>query len=155
VGLDISRTFVAIARDNARRQDVQVDFCQGDASRMPLASDQFQFLVCRAAFKNFSRPVEALREMRRVLAPGGTALIVDLRPDASREEVDAEVRKMGLSALNALLTRWTFRCMLLKRAYSRAMLENFIAQSGFEQYDIQEAGIGYDVWLTKGAAGGA
>ena len=49
---------------------------------MPFESEWFNFLLCRAAFKNFSRPV-----MYRVLKPGGKALITDLQKDVSKESV--------------------------------------------------------------------
>ena len=88
-GLDISKTFVEIARSNAAQANVQVDFRQGNASGMPFKSDSFDFLLCRAAFKNFGAPLGALREMHRVLKPGGRALIIDLRKDASNESVVA------------------------------------------------------------------
>src|SRR5215469_1097648 len=58
-GLDISHTFVELAREHARQAGVQVDFRQGDASRMPFADGSFDLVVCQAAFKNFSRPVQA------------------------------------------------------------------------------------------------
>src|SRR5580700_8479563 len=52
-GLDISHSFVRIASENAAREGVDVDFQHGDAAAMPFAGDRFDFLVCRAAFKNF------------------------------------------------------------------------------------------------------
>ncbi len=54
VGLDISKTFVAMAAENARNAGVDVTFLHGNASAMPFESDAFDFIVCRAAFKNFS-----------------------------------------------------------------------------------------------------
>ena len=68
-GLDISHTFVEIASKKAGEAGVHVDFRQGNASRMPFADDTFDFLLCRAAFKNFGQPVRALQEMCRVLKP--------------------------------------------------------------------------------------
>src|SRR5690348_10067059 len=59
-GLDVSRTFVRLARGNAVRSGVEVDFQEGDAAAMPFAGEAFEFIVCRAAFKNFSDPVGAL-----------------------------------------------------------------------------------------------
>jgi ubiquinone/menaquinone biosynthesis C-methylase UbiE len=97
---------------------VHVDFRQGNASDMPFANDTFDFLLCPAAFKNFGQPVRALREMCRVLKPGGRGLIVDLRHDASPESIDEQVNAMGLSAVNKVLTKRTFRLMLLKNAYT-------------------------------------
>src|SRR5215471_12322329 len=62
-GLDISRTFVRLARENAARGGVEVFFQEGDVAAMPFAADTFDLVVCRAAFKNFGDPVGALREM--------------------------------------------------------------------------------------------
>src|SRR5438270_13640796 len=45
-GLDISRTFVQIAEQNAREAGVSVDFRQGDAAAMPFADDSFGLVVC-------------------------------------------------------------------------------------------------------------
>ena len=66
----------------------------------------------------------------RVLKPGGKASIFDLRKEASLAEIDAEVRGMGLSWLNALLTRFTFRSILLKTAYNEADLDRMVAAAG-------------------------
>ena len=48
-GLDISRTFVEIAREKARAAAVDVHFQQGDVAHMPYESDTMRFyrLSCR------------------------------------------------------------------------------------------------------------
>jgi len=53
-GLDISHTLVEIAARKAAEVGVHVEFRQGNASSMPFADDTFDFLLCRAAFKNFA-----------------------------------------------------------------------------------------------------
>ncbi len=87
-GLDISKSFVRMAADNAREAGVRVDFEHGDAADLPFPKAQFDFIVCRAAFKNFNPPQVALNEKHRVLKPGGAALIIDLRKDFSRRAVN-------------------------------------------------------------------
>ena len=87
-GLDISQTFTRIAGDNARKAGLRIDFERGDAADLPFPPDQFDFIVCRAAFKNFTRPLLALNEMHRVLKPGGDALIIDLRKDFSKAAIN-------------------------------------------------------------------
>jgi ubiquinone/menaquinone biosynthesis C-methylase UbiE len=87
-GIDISKTFVQIAIDEARRAASSATFQQGDVHALPFAESTFDFLVCRAAFKNFSRPLDALREMRRVLRPDVQGLIIDMRRDVTDEETD-------------------------------------------------------------------
>ena len=153
VGLDISPTFVEIAHAKAREAAVDIDFRQGNASHMPLADDLFDFLVCSAAFKNFSEPVQALDEMFRVLKPDGKALIIDLRPDASIEEIETHIRKdMALTGINFLLTKWAFQSMLLKRAYPKDKIIQFAYQSTFKTCTIDEDGIGMNMYLEKPGA---
>src|SRR5947199_255270 len=53
VGLDISKSFVTMAAENARKQGVAVEFRQGDAAEMPFDSESFDLVFCQAAFKNF------------------------------------------------------------------------------------------------------
>jgi len=148
-GLDISESFVRIARAHAREAGVAIDFRHGNASAMPFPDASFDFVVCTAAFKNFSDPVGALNEIHRVLVPGGEAAILDLRKDASRDDIATEVREMHLSAINALLTRWTFRFVLLKRAYSRPALEAILTASRFGASEIVADGIGFELRLLK------
>jgi ubiquinone/menaquinone biosynthesis C-methylase UbiE len=148
-GLDISSTFVEIARRIARDQKVSVDFQQGNASQMPFADASFDLVICRAAFKNFSEPVRALAEMRRVLRPAGKALIIDLRRDTSQAEIKKHIDAMHVGSVNAALMKWTFRFMLLKRAYTREEFEKMIAQSGWQKYNIGEGPVGFEITLEK------
>jgi ubiquinone/menaquinone biosynthesis C-methylase UbiE len=148
-GLDVSRTFVEIAGGNAAAASVKIDFRQGNASAMPLADATFDFIVCRAAFKNFSRPVEAMNEMHRVLKPGGSALIVDLRKSASMEDIDSYVKSVDLGWMNSLIYRATFRFLLLPRAYSRRSFMDMASSSSFGAAEIHESGIGLEVTLRK------
>jgi ubiquinone/menaquinone biosynthesis C-methylase UbiE len=148
-GLDISESFVRIAQANAREAGVSVDFRRGNASQMPFPDASFDFVVCTAAFKNFSDPIGALNEIHRVLTPAGQASIFDLRNDASRADIAREVRDMGLSTINSLITRSVFRFVLVKRAYTRAALEMMAAASRFGACEILVDGIGFDWRLAK------
>jgi ubiquinone/menaquinone biosynthesis C-methylase UbiE len=147
-GLDISQSFVRIALENAAKAGVDVEFRHGNASAMPFPDASFDFVVCTAAFKNFSDPIGALDEIHRVLKPGGHASIYDLRKDASRDEIATEVRNMHLSTINALFTRFVFRFGLLRRAYSREALETLVARSRFGTCVVEADGIGFELRLT-------
>src|SRR5271170_823175 len=148
-GVDLSHTFVEMARKKAADAGVRIDFRQGNAADLPFADDTFDFLLCRAAFKNFGQPVRALQEMCRVLKPGGRGVIIDLRGDASPESINHEVDGMGLGPINKILTKLTFRTMLLKSAYTRQQFEHMLAQANFRSVDIHEAGIGFEISMTK------
>ncbi len=147
IGLDISKTFVEIASENAEKAGVNVCFDQGDAAELPYPSDVIDFIVCRAAFKNFSRPLAALDEMYRVLKPGGSALIIDLRKDFSPHEIDDYVK--GKGAINAALIKFTFHTMLMKRAYTQEGIRQLVSQSQFRNGDLRLEAIGFELTLRK------
>ena len=148
-GLDISRTLIDVAKENAREADVNIDFCRGNASAMPFASEWFDFVYCSAAFKNFSEPVKALDEMHRVLRLRGRAVIMDLCKDASVDEIDAYVQRSGRNRFDAWMTKWTLQHVLLKRAYSRDDFIQMSKQSRFGSCEIKTSTIGFEVQFSK------
>ena len=156
-GMDLSRTFVKMAAEKAKQAGVRVNFTQGSASNMPFPKNSFDFLLCRAAFKNFADPVGALQEMCRVLRPGGRALLIDLSRDARPEVVSRAVDEMGLTTVNRLLTKMAFRTMLIRSAYTRAEFEQMLAETEFAQAEIVEEGMGFEItmrkWRVKPCAG--
>ena len=147
-GLDISRTMVEIARQNAAAAGVSVDFHHGDATEMPFAEGSFDLIVCQAAFKNLKRPVSALNEIHRVLRPGGRAVIQDLRKEASASDIDGEVKNQGLGAVNGFITRRVLG-WLRNRAYSADRFERLVADSSFGTCEIKTDGITLEVRLEK------
>jgi ubiquinone/menaquinone biosynthesis C-methylase UbiE len=68
VGLDISRGM--LIRGSGDR-------IQGDAARLPLASAAFDHVLCANAFHIFPHPGATLREIGRVLRPGGRLTVTD------------------------------------------------------------------------------
>jgi ubiquinone/menaquinone biosynthesis C-methylase UbiE len=148
-GLDLSRTFVRLAAMQAAKARVSVEFLEGSASSLPFPARSFDFVVCRAAFKNFAKPDEALHEMSRVLRPGGRALIIDLKADATPDAIREHIDAMGLSTVNRILTRLVFKTMLLKRAYSREQFQEMLWEVNFSNVEINEDAMGFEIWLTK------
>src|SRR5262249_18009676 len=146
----ISHSFVRITAENARREGVAVDVRQGNASALPFEAEAFDFIVTRAAFKNFGDPVGAIREMHRVLRVGGVALILDMRKEASHEAIADEVSKMNLGLVSGFFTRATLE-NLRKRAYTRDDLTRMVAQTPFGHAAIDDGGIGFEMWMTKSA----
>src|SRR6516164_5410889 len=148
-GLDISRTMIEIATQNARNANVKADFLVGNAAAMPFPDASFDFIYCSAAFKNFSEPVQALDEMYRVLRAGREGVIVDLCKDASPDEIDTYVRQSRRSRIDAWMTKWTLRHLLLKRAYRKDDFIQMAKQSRFGTCDIGVRSIGLQVRFTK------
>jgi len=147
--VDISKTFVEIVRRNAAAENATVDIQQGNASALPLPDACVDFVVCRAAFKNFTEPVKAMAEMRRVLHPGGTALLIDMRRDVSLADIKRYVDKLDVNWLNRRFMMFVFRHMLIKRAYPLDEIRSMAAEAGWSDPRIQTAPLGFEAWTTK------
>jgi ubiquinone/menaquinone biosynthesis C-methylase UbiE len=148
-GLDISQSFVRMASEYARREGVTARFIHGSASDIPLEDGMFDLIVCRAAFKNFSEPLKSLNEMHRVLKPDGRAIIIDLRKDASWDEIVAYVDGLHVSRTNAWMMKFTFKHMLLKRAYTEGQITALAAKSDFKSCEILRSPVGMEVRLMR------
>ena len=147
--LEISKTMVELTGRNAADAHVNVDIEQGNASAMPFAENSFDLLVCRAAFKNFSEPVTALKEMHRVLRCSGSGVIIDLRRDTPMSAIREYVNGIGIGRINRWMTLLTFRFMLLKRAYTRDEIEQMLEKVPFRRTEMHQNSIGMEVWFEK------
>lgn len=56
---------------------------------------------------------------------------------------------MGLNRVNRLATKWAFKLMLLKTAYTKGEIQRFVSQTSFRQCKIREDAIGMEIWLEK------
>jgi ubiquinone/menaquinone biosynthesis C-methylase UbiE len=147
--VDISKTLVDLARRNAAAAAVGVRFEFGNAAALPIPEASQDFVVCRAAFKNFAEPVEALREMRRVLRPDGNMLLIDMRRDVSVDEISRYVDGLGVSWLNRLIMMVTFRGMLIKRAYRVDDICRMMAEAGWANPRIELHPLGFEAMVSK------
>jgi SAM-dependent methyltransferase len=54
-----------------------LNFAQGDAAKIPIPDDSFDVVTCQTVLMHLARPLEALREMLRILRPGGLLVCVE------------------------------------------------------------------------------
>jgi SAM-dependent methyltransferase len=81
-GVDREQQWVAEAPELFRRtfpetSPDQLTFVQGDATKIPLPDDSFDVVTCQTVLMHLAQPLEALREMVRILRPGGLLLCVE------------------------------------------------------------------------------
>jgi len=77
VAVDQSATMLDAAKQRLKGVK-NVRFVQGPVEAVPLGAASVDAAVCVLVLHHVAEPVEALRELRRVLKPGGTGLIVDM-----------------------------------------------------------------------------
>jgi ubiquinone/menaquinone biosynthesis C-methylase UbiE len=73
-GLDLNPGMLAVARDVARTAP-PIEWHQSSAEAMPLPDAAFDVVFCQLSLQFFPDKAAALREMRRVLTPGGRLLL--------------------------------------------------------------------------------
>lgn len=76
VGLDFSRPMLARA-DQKSTTDPRVSLVQGDATRIPFPDGCFDAVTIAFGLRNLNSVEGGLSEIRRMLAPGGRAVILE------------------------------------------------------------------------------
>jgi ubiquinone/menaquinone biosynthesis C-methylase UbiE len=76
-GLEWSPHMLSVARRRALDVDRPIDLREGDARALPFADESFDTVVCTFALCAIPDQPTALREMARVLRPGGLLLLSD------------------------------------------------------------------------------
>ena len=77
-GLDASADMIAAARSRAKAAGVEVDLVEGDAGDLPFPAGHFDSVVSVATLCFVDDPRRAIREIVRVLQPGGRLILGEL-----------------------------------------------------------------------------
>lgn len=115
---DLSGNRPEATLENARREGVaeRVEVQTGDMRELPFGDNTFDVVVSRAAIHNLydtDARAQAVREIARVLKPGGQALIEDIRHLQEYETIFSQngcpdVRRVGSLMVSVLLMLVTF-----------------------------------------------
>jgi len=91
VAVDVSERVLETARALARSRSIRnVSFRKGEIEDLPLEAGSFDVALLSQALHHAKDPARAIAEASRILAPGGTLLLLDLK--SHKEEW---VRKLG------------------------------------------------------------
>ena len=73
-GIDISEEMLAVAKSKLPEQ---VQLFLGDSEMLPFSDGSFDVVYCNDSFHHYPSPQNVLREVHRVMKPGGTFLMGD------------------------------------------------------------------------------
>lgn len=80
-GVDLTPELVARAKDNAKMMLLEATFLEGDAEALPLPDASFDVVISQFGHMFAPRPEVAVKEMLRVLKPGGTIAFTSWPPE--------------------------------------------------------------------------
>jgi len=80
IGSDISTGMMSFVLEKARKAGVEdrITVEQGDCEDLPHADGEFDRVTCAFGVRNFEHKEKGLKEMHRVLKPGGKVVILEL-----------------------------------------------------------------------------
>jgi ubiquinone/menaquinone biosynthesis C-methylase UbiE len=133
VGLDLNTAMLAVARALPRLPGAPISWTEASVLDMPFPDATFNAVLCQLGLQFFPDRPRALREMRRVLVPGGRVLLSVFGPlahnPAPQALADALERHLGPHA------------SAIKRAEhdldDPAELDVLVADAGFAEVTIQ------------------
>jgi len=97
-GLDLSDIQVRMARRKLRRRIAEgtAEVVHGDASQLPWEENSFSVVTTMGSFIGFPKPLESLKEMYRVLRPGGRAVVsIEFNAEDGKDH-SSEIKKHGM-----------------------------------------------------------
>jgi len=138
VGVDVAPAMLAVAR----RVDPTIDWRQGNAVSLPVGTDElFTVLTCHQGLQFVADKPAAIREMRRVLAPGGRVAIGTWRP---LEDLPA------MRDLNAVAERHVGQIIDSRHSFGDGnALNTLLVKAGFSRVSVNTHA--YDVQFGDGA----
>jgi ubiquinone/menaquinone biosynthesis C-methylase UbiE len=118
------------AARRAAERGVRVDHVSGDARRLPFDAGRFDTVVCTFVLCTIPEPARAVREIARVLAPGGRLLFLEHVAAA------AGARRVMQRLLNAPLKPVLCGCEMT-RDTERTLAEGGFTFASIEHYRMQ------------------
>lgn len=130
-GVDVNAGMLAVARRIAEAEGLAIEWHEAGAEAIPLPDEAFDVVLCQMALQFVEDRPAAVSEMRRVLVPGGRALVNLPRPNSLLEAFgDALAAHAGEEA--AGFVRAVFSLSEPDR------IEGLLREAGFREVDVRE-----------------
>jgi ubiquinone/menaquinone biosynthesis C-methylase UbiE len=143
VGVDYSLSMCNVACQKAQSAHADgVAFLRGDAEHLPFADASFDVLTCSHSFHHYPHQAAAVREMRRVLRPGGRLMLID----GFRDNI------VGWVLFDVFITRGesTPEAKVYHAPWS--VMRQYFIDAGFVDIHQKKEGILAPMFLTVGTA---
>ena len=131
IGTDISEKMLGVAREKCSGYP-NVAFLKADAAALPFADHSFDLVISANSLHYFDQPGTSLAEMRRVLLPGGSLVILDWCKDY-----------LACRCFNFFLRRIERG---YKSCYTEGELLSLLGSAGFTVQSVRRIKLGSMFW---------
>lgn len=129
VGVDINPAMLAMAR--SLEADSATEWIEAPADRLPLDDASFDHVVCQQGIQFFPVPPAAVREVHRVLKPGGDFVATVWATPGHNPYIDTQ-----LGILSELDASVAASARAATPLHADALLHELAAEAGFSDVDI-------------------
>jgi ubiquinone/menaquinone biosynthesis C-methylase UbiE len=149
-GIDLAATMIELARGHSADSPAapRLHFEVADVTHLPFPEGHFDAVMSTGSIKHWPDPIAGLRELHRVLAPGGRAFIVEMNRVAPRHAIRAQRHR---------IRHWLFR-LIYPRVFTKALSPNearaVFAASPFGAPTRERLLLDGCLWLFEGRKAG-
>jgi ubiquinone/menaquinone biosynthesis C-methylase UbiE len=129
-GLDVNPGMLEVAR-SVTPADMSIEWHKSPAEDMPLPDEAFDVVLCQLGLQFMADKLAALREMGRVLAPGGRLLLNVAGPAGKMFVVLAEAMERHVSSQAAGFVTQVFAL------HDAAELQQLLSEAGFRDITVE------------------
>lgn len=121
LAVDNSPRMLSVAKEQADRESLSnIEFLEGTAEELPISSKYVDLVFANMLLHHVNDPLCVLREMYRILKPGGRVVLTDI---IEHEHTWLRAEKSDL---------WL--------GFNREELESWLKETGFKNITVEEAG---------------
>ncbi len=144
-GLEISEAMIRTAERNAKAYGLEgkANYVQGNGMAMPFADETFDAAFSNGSLHEWEKPVAVFNELWRVLKPGGTVCVADMRRDVN------PLLKWGIYATVQPRAIRPGYLSSLNAAYTVGEMTEVMRNTAFERYTVEKNFFGLTVSATK------
>ena len=150
IGTDISEGMMNVGREKVKAVglDQQISFAKEDCTALTFSDNQFDAITVAFGIRNFENLDQGLKEMHRVLVPGGHLVILELsQPEGfPMKQLYALYSKVVIPTIGKLMSKdrsaYTYLPESIKAFPQGEIMQGIIRKAGFSQVHFKRLTMG-------------
>jgi ubiquinone/menaquinone biosynthesis C-methylase UbiE len=137
-GIDYSPMQVRAAEKLRRKRKIDnCSFSRGNVMNIQFEDGVFDAAVSIGSIKHWPDALRGLKEIHRVLKPGGRFIISETDEDASDKAVRQFIRRFRIWFIPDSLLFWGLRRVIFGQSYTEKSLAALVSEAGFRNVECQ------------------